>query len=90
MKKQYAAPQTEVNHADKSSGIENDELKYEYWMASLYKISDNRRRQACLLAGGARQLYRLSPEKLKGLHFFTEGEIKGLVSSRQAFDIEGE
>ena len=35
---------------------------YEYWLASLYKIDCNRRRQAVAAAGSAEALYRM-PEK---------------------------
>ncbi|MCD7980895.1 MAG: DNA-processing protein DprA [Clostridiales bacterium] len=67
-----------------------NDLKYEYWMASLYRISDNRRRQSCLICGGAEKLYRLSENEMRRLHYFTEEEIHYIRESRKGFDIEGE
>ncbi|MCD8230939.1 MAG: DNA-processing protein DprA [Clostridiales bacterium] len=65
-------------------------MEYEYWMASLYKIDSNRRRQACALAGGAKAVYQYSPEKLKQLHLFTDDEVLYLCESRKSFDLQSE
>ncbi len=65
-------------------------MKYEYWMASLYQINGNRRRQACELAGGAERLYHLSEKEVEKLYLFSENELRCLCESRQHFDPDRE
>ncbi len=88
MRSEYAGSQTAWNSEKKISTMNDDDLKYEYWMASLYKISDNRRRQGCFLAGGAKQMYVLSADQLKGMHYFSDEEIRYIDESRKTFDPE--
>ncbi len=63
-------------------------MEYEYWMATLYKIDSNRRRQACALAGGARAIFQSPPERLKRLHLFTDEEVLYICENRKSFDLQ--
>lgn len=65
-------------------------MKYEYWMASLYQINTNRRRQACELAGGVERLYHLQEKEVEKLHMFSENDLRVLCESRQHFDPDRE
>ena len=76
--------------AARSDGTEEVDLRYEYWMASLYRIHDNRRRQAGLISGGAAKLYGFSEKEMRKLHYFTEDEIHYICESRKTFDPERE
>ncbi len=65
-------------------------MKYIYWLTCLWQIGNDKRRQACIVAGGAEALYRMSEEELRALHLFTDVEIDCLLGNRRAFDLAGE
>ena len=65
-------------------------MVYEYWLASLYKIDCNKKRQAILLAGSAEKLFGMQEKSLRELHLFSDAEITILSESKKEADPERE
>lgn len=65
-------------------------MKYEYWLASLYKINCRKRVQAIETTGAAEKLYMMSRKELSDMGLFTEEEIKYIIHSKAKFDLSGE
>ncbi|MCC8141608.1 MAG: DNA-processing protein DprA [Lachnospiraceae bacterium] len=65
-------------------------MKYEFWMATLYRLGNEKRRHVSEMTGGAKEFYHLSGRQLINLCLFTKEEISYIEKSREAFDIEGE
>ncbi len=86
----YKTEYTDQTDFIRSDRMEEHDLKYEYWLASLYRIPDNRRRQAGLICGSAAKLYGFSEKEMRELHYFTESEINYICESRRTFDPEKE
>ncbi len=62
-------------------------MQYEYWLASLYQLPDEKKRRARLISGTARELYNMSENALKELHIFSSEELFAITESRKTQDI---
>ncbi|MCI6536898.1 MAG: DNA-processing protein DprA [Lachnospiraceae bacterium] len=60
-----------------------DDLKYDFWLASLLYINSSKRIQVRELAGSARAVYELREETLQNMYLFTETELQYLLESRK-------
>ena len=60
-----------------------EELKYDFWLASLLYINSSKRIQVRELAGSARAVYELREETLQNMYLFTETELQYLLESRK-------
>ena len=60
-----------------------DDLKYDFWLASLININSSKRIQVRELCGSAQSVYELREETLKNMHLFTETELQHLLESRK-------
>ncbi|MCD8300682.1 MAG: DNA-protecting protein DprA, partial [Clostridiales bacterium] len=62
-------------------------MQYEYWLAALYQLPDEKKRLARTAAGSAKELYEMSGESLKAMHIFEPAEISILTESKRMQDI---
>lgn len=60
-----------------------DNLKYDFWLASLTNINSSKRIQVRELCGSAQAVYELREETLKNMHLFTDNELQHLLESRK-------
>ena len=60
-----------------------DDLKYDFWLASLTNINSSKRIQVRELCGNAQAVYELREETLKNMHLFTDNELQHLSESRK-------
>ncbi len=63
-------------------------MKYYFWMASLYKLHCNKRRQICQLLGDAKAFYDLSEKQRRSLHLFDDDELAYIEASKKSASIE--
>lgn len=66
------------------------DLKYEYWMATLYAIDSGRRLEFCRALGGAESIWNINPSELERAYPFTEKELKKLTESRKTYRMNEE
>ncbi len=59
------------------------ENPYIYWLSSLIKIGSEKRRRVSELAGGPKNLYKMSSKQLTELHMFTEKELACIVKAQR-------
>ena len=60
-----------------------NDLKYDFWLASLTNINSSKRIQVRELCGSAQAVYELREETLKNMHLFTDNELQHLLESRK-------
>ena len=60
-----------------------NDLKYDFWLASLTNINSSKRIQVRELCGNAQAVYELREETLKNMHLFTDNELQHLLESRK-------
>ena len=60
-----------------------DDLKYDFWLASLTNINSSKRIQVRELCGSAQAVYELREETLKNMHLFTDNELQHLLESHK-------
>ena len=60
-----------------------DDLKYDFWLASLTNINSSKRIQIRELCGNAQAVYEFREETLKNMHLFTDNELQHLLESRK-------
>lgn len=63
-------------------------MKYEYWMASLYKLSTNKRIRACKMAGSAHAFYEMNSKQIQDMHLFCPSDIVYITEAKAAWDID--
>ena len=74
------------NKEEQTQTTENqkkDDLKYDFWLASLININSSKRIQVRELCGSAQAVYELREETLKNMHLFTDNELQHLLESRK-------
>ncbi len=63
-------------------------MKYEYWLATLYRLGNEKRRHVCEMTGCAKEFYNLSDRQLKSLHLFSEEERACIKYSKEKFEVD--
>ena len=71
------------NMQEVAENQKKDELKYDFWLASLISINSGKRIQVRELCGSAQAVYELREETLKNMHLFTDNELQNLLDSRK-------
>lgn len=66
---------------------DTDEIRYEYWLASLISIKKQRRIQAAERAGGAKTLFQMRGGALRSLGVLDDRDIYRICQSRNQWDI---
>ena len=70
-------------HEQSGEGQKKDELKYDFWLASLMNINSSKRIQIREMCGSAQAVYELREETLKNMYLFTDTELQYLLESRK-------
>ena len=71
----------EQGQAAKNQAQEN--LKYDFWLASLLYIDSRKRIRVREMCGSAQAVYELKEETLKNMYLFTDTELQYLLESRK-------
>ena len=71
----------EQGQAAKNQAQEN--LKYDFWLASLLYIDSRKRIRVREMCGSAQTVYELKEETLKNMYLFTDRELQSLLESRK-------
>lgn len=71
----------EQGQAAKNQAQEN--LKYDFWLASLLYIDSRKRIRVREMCGSAQAVYELREETLKNMYLFTDTELQYLLESRK-------
>lgn len=70
-------------HEQRGESQKKDELKYDFWLASLININSSKRIQIREVCGSAQAVYELREETLKNMYLFTDTELQYLLESRK-------
>ncbi len=86
---EYSGQNTEKREEINTAGESDEEIPYKFWLASLWQIGNQKKRQASVLCG-EKALYRMPHREMEALGLFSKEELALLEKSRASFHAEEE